>query len=196
MARRTIKNIREAIDGLSASVQRHNFVIDVAYLLYRIYKDKLKPARPDVNIKVLSAYWALEILAIWETKKWPLEAKTVFLEVEYYSYLNLIELEGNAAAGGYSVQITDFIFNTTDLKEGDDMHGWMLSNDSFQEDLAAHWEDVIMDIWIAKGWLHHKKGANLANYWKAEDFILMLKIMNPDLEPVSIQLLGTTSDYI
>lgn len=195
MARRiSITALRAKIAELQKDVQRYNFYIDLSFKLYQYFL-KYLDHKPDVNKKVLAAYWGLEVMAIWEAKKWPLYAREVFIELEYYSFLNLIELENNAAAGGYNVQISDFIFDTTPLKEGDDLGEWMLTNDDFRENMRAHWVDEIMDIWQSKGWLHHKKGANLENYWSYEDYIFMIRVMDYELNPIWIGLLGTYSDY-
>src|SRR3990167_3059923 len=115
--------IRREIDFLSGEVKRSNFILDVAWRLYVNYNEYLSH-RPELNVRVLSVYWALEILKIWEEKRYPLDAKSIFIETQYYSYLHLLELNIETLKEKESPEIKaiDFIVDTTDLKKGDNLY--------------------------------------------------------------------------
>lgn len=190
------EEIRLEVEKLAYDIKRQNFLIDIAYRLFNKYSESLA-YRPDkLNVAVLSVYWAKQVLRIWEVNEFKLEASRVYIEEEYYSYLDLIEVSNESERLGWRVDLIDFIAETTPLKTGTELGEWLSDNDLFQDSMKDLWSTTLLDEWLATGMLVPRKSStNFENYWRYENIIYMLRILDEDLNPIQISLLGTWDDY-
>lgn len=191
-----IRSIKKDIKRLSKRVERQSFVIALAFELYLIY-DKYLEKRTDINKSVLAVWWAKEIARYLEYNDYKLDVNSLTLEVEYYAYLNLTEINTQANNIGLNVKLIDFITYSTDLKEGEDLDDWLDDNDFFKEQIQDVWANTVSKIWEEENKFQiRKKDSNVEDYWISEDYMLMLTIFDPDQAPIQISLLGLYTDYL
>lgn len=182
---------------VKSQLAEQNFWIDVSYRLYQILKNKTAH-RKDLNIPAISTYWGNHILQHYILNDYDLKLNAVFFELEYYSYLNLIEIIESNAKIGQTTYIVDLITDSTDVKTGDDLEEWGDENSFFKDAMKDLWNEEMLEIWQDKDMLvtRKKKDINLESYWNYEDYIFMLTVFDPELNAVVIFLLGTFSDYM
>lgn len=191
-------NIQPRIDSLVQRITEQNFTIDVAHILYTKLSAGLAH-RNDLNIPVIAAYWAKQILDYHKLNDFDITSTdSVLIEENYYSYLNLAEQIKNNTVTGSVTYIVDFITDSTDLKKGDDMEEWLNDNDFFQDALKAVWMNIVAAIWIDEDKLvtRKKKAINLQGYWNYEDYIFTIRVWDPELNIWIIFLLGTYNNYM
>lgn len=186
------QRIRKELSLLKAGLERQDFWIDVSYRIFRNLHNEV--INRNLNFNVIGAYWGKKILDEWLFSNFPLNAKSVFIEDVYYSYLNLKEIAEGAYRGGFQPVIIDLVANTTDLKEGEDLDDWFLVNDEFEESMMDLWDNIISQMWIEEGKLGEMKG-DIRNYWNYEDYIRVKVIYDFNLNPMVIFLMGTYDQY-
>ena len=197
MAKINWAHIKRRIDDLEERIREQNFSIDIAYRLFQRLGEGLSH-RTDLNVPVIAAYWARQILDHHKLNDFDISSPdSVLIDEEYYSYLNLIEQIKNNATSGNTTYIVDFITDSTDLKQGEDMDEWIINNDFFQDALKAVWMNDVAPEWILEDKLvtRKKKSVKLEDYWNYEDFIFTIRIWDPELNIWIIFLLGTYNDY-
>jgi len=191
-----IRSIKKDLKRIAQKIEKQNFVINLAFELYNIY-DKYLERRNDINTAILSVYWAKEIARYMQYNDYKLDVNSLTLEVEYYAYLNLTEINTQANNIGLNVSILDFITYSTDLKQGEDLDEWLDDNGFFQGQIQDVWANQVVQVWEAENKFQvKKKNANLEDYWISEVYILMLTIFDPDQSPIQISLLGLYTDYL
>jgi hypothetical protein len=144
----------------------------------------------------VSVYWGNEIKHLWLREGYPLQDRTVFIDENYYSYLNLVEIAEQTAKHGHTPKVIDYITDSTDLKTGEDLDDWLTYNDPFKDAIQELWIDDLVDIWIAEGKMKDYKGADPSNYWNYEDYLKMVTVWDPDLNQIVIFITGTYGDYL
>lgn len=183
-----VKNLQEILID-------QNFMIDLAYRFYALMSPNLTH-RPDINSKVISAYWAREFLEHNKLNSYPLNPQTLFIDINYYSYLNLDELKNTSFSLGEPLYIIDLISETTDIKVGMEIDDWFDDNDYFKSSMQYLWETDILQTWIVENKLMAKKTTtNYSNYWNYEDYIYQMRIFDYSGKPKLVILLGTYLDY-
>ena len=191
-------NIQGRVNTIVERLTEQNFSIDVAHRLYETLTKGLQH-RNDLNLPVISAYWAKQLLEHHKLNDFSISSPdSVLIEENYYSYLNLMELIKNNAVTGNISYIVDFITDSTDLKEGEDMDEWVMNNDFFQDALKSIWMNNLVSEWIIDDKLttRKKKTIRLEDYWNYEDIIYIIRIWDPELNIWIIFLLGTYDNYV
>ncbi len=191
-------HIQSRVNNLVGRLTEQNFSIDIAHRLYEILTRGLAH-RNDLNLPVISAYWAKQILEHHKLNDFSISSPdSVLIEENYYSYLNLTEQIKNNAVTGNITYVIDFITDSTDLKEGEDMDEWVIDNDFFQDAIKSIWMNNVASMWITENKLvtRKKKTIRLEDYWNYEDFIYTIRIWDPELNIWIIFLLGTYNNYV
>ena len=190
-------NIRSRVAGIVEKLTEQNFRIDVASELYQKFKAALAH-RNDLNLPVLGAYWAQQLLDHYRLNDFDIDAKGVLVEVNYYSYLNLKELTKNMALSGTTTYVVDLITDSTDLKKGEDLDNWLLNNGFFEDTLKAKWMNNVAAHWIQEGRLvmRKKKIVKLEDYWNYEDYIYTIRVWDQELNIVVVFICGTYDTYV
>ena len=125
-----------------------------------------------------------------------LNANMIFIEVEYYSYLNLIEFRDTAYKLNESLYVVDLISESTDPKSGTEIDDWFDDNDHFQSSMQNLWDSEILSVWIKDNKLVTRKNiSNFSHYWKNEDYIYQMRVYDSSGKPKLVILLGTYIDY-
>ena len=191
--------IQGRVNSIIERLTEQNFSIDVAHKLYEKLTKGLAH-RNDLNLPVISAYWAKQILEHHKLYDFSIaSAGSVLIEENYYSYLNLTEQIRNNASTGNMTYVVDFITDSTDLKEGEDMDEWVVDNDFFRDAIKSIWMNNVASEWIMSDQLitrKQRKSIKLESYWNYEDFIYTIRIWDPELNIWIIFLLGTYDNYI
>ena len=190
-------NIRTRVAVLAEKLTEQNFCLDVAHSLYKKIQDGLTH-RNDLNIPVIAAYWARYIFDLYKLNDFEINSSAVLIEENYYSYLNLTEVIRNNATTGNITYVVDFITDSTDLKTGDDIDEWVLSNDFFRDALKSIWMNSVSAHWIQEERLvtRKKKIVKLEDYWNYEDYIRTIRVWDQELNIVIIFILGTYDNYL
>lgn len=198
MAKINWVNIQGRVNTIVERLTEQNFSIDIAHRLYQTLAKGLQH-RNDLNLPVISAYWAKQILEHHKLNDFSISSPdSVLIEENYYSYLNLTELIRNNALTGNITYVVDFITDSTDLKEGEDLDEWIVNNDFFQDALKSIWMNNLVSEWISENKLttRKKKTIRLEDYWNYEDIIYMIRIWDPELNIWIVFLLGTYDNYV
>lgn len=197
MAKINWNNILSRVIGLAKSLAEQNFRIDIGHNLYTRFRDALT-RRNDLNLGVISSYWAKHTLDHYLLNNFIIDANEVFIEEHYYSYINLLEMSENNVKGNTSTFVVDFITDTTDLKTGEDLEQWLSSNDEFEDAMKAIWMNKVLPYWIKEDKLVTRKSKtiNIEHYWKNEDYIYTIRVWDSDFNIMVVFLLGTYDNYI
>lgn len=189
-------NINSRINRVLELLKEQNFRIDVAWRLMQHLWAGLK-RRSDLHLGVISVYWAKYILDHYILNGFNISPKAVLIEENYYSYLNLIEMNDANKQSGTNTYIVDFIADSTDLKVGEDLDVWMSANDSFKDTVKNIWMTRIAAAYINEGRLvTRKKGrVRIEDYWKHEDILYAIRVWDEDLNIIIIFLVGTYDNY-
>lgn len=116
--------------------------------------------------------------------------------MEYYSYLNIIEIRDLSFDLGIPIYLIDLITDSTDAKSGELIDEWLDSNDEFQGEMQSLWNDELSDIWQREGKLITKKNTStFSHYWKNEQYMYQLRVYDGGGKPLLVILLGTYLDY-
>jgi hypothetical protein len=190
-------NVQSRISKLKERLIEQNFCIDIAYRLFILLEKGLRH-RNDLNIPVISAYWAKHILDHYTLNNLTVDSSAVLIEENYYSYLNINDMLSANAVTGNTTYIVDLIADSTDIKRGEDMDEWVLGNSFFTESLKDVWMKSVVSEWISDGKLvtRKKKTIRLEDYWNHEDYIYTIRVWDEELNIIVIFLLGTYNDYI
>lgn len=184
-----IKELKELLND-------QNYCIDLSYKFYSTIKPNISH-RPEINSAVISAYWSKEFLEHDKLNSYPLDPNAIYIETEYYSYLNLLELRDVAYRLGESIYIVDLMVDTTDIKSGQDIEDWLDDNDDFQNNMQELWDDEILSIWQGENKLITKKNTiDFRHYWKNEEYIYQMRVYDSAGKPKLVILLGTYADYL
>lgn len=189
--------INARIAGIAEKVTEQNFCLDVAHRIFselKLYLDR----RNDLNLPVISAYWAKETLEHFKLNDYkPLLDREVFIESNYYSYMNLSEMKDVSAKTGEATYVIDLISDSTDTKKGEDLVDWMSINQSFQNELRNIWKQDVLSYWIKEDKLvTRKKVVKLEDYWKVEDYLYLIRVWDPELNIKIVFIVGTYDNYI
>lgn len=205
MAKKKISwaNIRAQIKQLRERATEQNFHIDVSYDLNTEIRDNTQH-RNDLNTPAIATYWGHELLQHYlyhnntNTPIWDLNKGNVLIELNYYSYLNILEIQESNARTGNTTTIVDLITDSTDAKTGMDLDDWLDDNDTFKDLMQQLWNNQVLDIWRDEGKLVTRKRGPVAydKYWNYEDYIFMIRVFDADLNLKIIFLVGTYADYI
>jgi hypothetical protein len=190
-------NVQSRIAQIAERIKEQNFCIDIATILYQKFIPALSH-RNDLNLPVISAYWSKQILDHHKLNDFDINPDAVLIEENYYSYLNITELVASNARTGNITYIVDYITDSTDLKEGEDLDEWMTANDFFQDTLKDIWTNKVAAEWIKEGRLitRKKKSIKLEDYWNYEDYIYTIRVWDQELNIWIIFLLGTYDNYL
>lgn len=172
-----------------------NFCIDLAHNLFSKISQNIKH-RPEINAPAISAYWSKEFLEHHNLNSYPLDADNIYIELDYYSYLNLDEFRQISYKSGTPIYIVDLITDSTDVKSGMVIDDWFDENEEFKGSMQELWDSGLADIWHREGKLLTKKNTyNYSHYWNFEQFIYQLRVYDGSGKPMLVILLGTYSDY-
>jgi len=183
-----IKELKELLND-------QNYCIDLSYKFLSTIKPGVSH-RPELNPAVISAYWSREFLEHDKLNSYPLDPNAIYIETDYYSYLNLLELRDNAYKLGESIYVVDLIADTTDVKSGIDIEDWFDDNGDFENTMQDLWDDEILSIWQNENKLITKKNTvTFSQYWKNEEYIYQMRVYDSAGKPKLVILLGTYIDY-
>jgi hypothetical protein len=188
-------NILQQVGVLKERLVDQNFCIDLAHNILSSMSPNLQH-RPEINSPAISAYWSREFLEQHKLNSFPIDPNSIYIELEYYSYLNISEIRDTAYSLGTSIYIIDLISDTTDAKSGMLIDDWLDENEEFQYAMQDLWNDELSSIWQSEGKLITKKNTvNYSHYWKNEQYIYQLRIYDGGGRPILVALLGTYLDY-
>ena len=183
-----IKELKELLND-------QNYCIDLSYKFLSTIKPSVTH-RPELNPAVISAYWSREFLEHDKLNGYPLDPNAIYIETDYYSYLNLLDLRSNAYALGESIYVVDLISDTTDVKSGLDIEDWLDDNFDFEASMQQLWNDEILSVWQQEHKLITKKNTiSFSQYWKNEEYIYQMRVYDSAGKPKLVILLGTYIDY-
>jgi hypothetical protein len=189
-------NILQQVGALKERLVDQNFCIDLAHNIFSFMSANLKH-RPEINSPAISAYWSKEFLEQHKLNSYPLNANSIYIELDYYSYLNIDEIRDAAYRLGTSIYLIDLIADTTDAKSGMLIDDWLDENEEFQYAMQDLWNNDLSSIWQSEGKLITKKNTiNYSHYWKNEQYIYQLRVYDGGGRPILVALLGTYLDYI
>lgn len=189
------QNILTRINSLLKRLKEQNFRYDVAGILMDKLYQGLK-RRIDIHYGVISAYWANFIYDYYVLNNFNLEPTAVLFETNYYSYLDLSDLNDANKQTGMTTYVVDFIADSTDLKTGEDLDVWLGSNDDFKDYMKRIWMARVAPMYIQQGILVTKKvNVRLEDYWRYEAIIYALRVWDEDLNIMVVFLLGTYDNY-
>lgn len=188
------KYVKEQIELLLPRIEKQNFQIDLTYDIATKLKENC-PRRYDLNMPTVGAYWGKQITEHYILNNFKLDKQGYLIEVEYYSYLNILNLLEFSLKKGVAPYIVDLITDSTDYM-GMDLDEWMSDNDFFQENMKDIWVNSVLDMWMKEGKLAYKKNvSNFEHYWKNEDYILQMTVFDFKLRPVLLILCATYNDF-
>jgi hypothetical protein len=183
------------IKELNEVLINQNFCIDLAYRFHLSMKPHLLQS-PTINTRSISAYWSREFFEHNLLNNYKLDAYDIFIETNYYSYLNLVEFRDNAYKLGEQIYVVDLISESTDVKYGMEIDDWFDDNDHFQATMQDLWNNDIVNLWISESKLMSRKNTtNFSHYWKSEDYIYQMRVYDSTGKPKLVILLGTYLDY-
>ena len=188
------QRIERQLGLLRTAISEQSFVIDIAYRIFLNLNAYTE--RADLRLNMIAAYWGLQMLKIWKGAGYPMEGKSVFIEAEYSSYLNLMMIAEEGAKVGFSPIIVDLVTDTTPIPEGEELDEWSLENDLFVDAMKELWETTLIPVWSAEGRLVDYKTTTFSHYYKYEDYIFTMTVSDYDLNPVVIFILGTYDQYM
>lgn len=196
MAKATWNTVKSMIANVRKQLEQQHFIIDVAYRLNAELYKATAGARPDLNIPAISAYWANEIYNHYVLNDFDLRGNNVAYEIEYYSYLDLMEMNDNSQKLGKPLYVVDFMVESTDVKDGEEIDSWL--NTSGFSDIA---EDIYTqsnhDILVDEGLLEVRKNKVIHKdrYWKYANWLKMVRVYDQDFDPMVVFIIGPYSDY-
>lgn len=183
------------IRELKELLNDQNYCIDLSYKFLSTIKPGVSH-RPELNPAVISAYWSREFLEHDKLNSYPLDPNAIYIETDYYSYLNLLELRDNAYKLGESIYVVDLIADTTDVKSGIDIEDWFDDNGDFENTMQDLWDSEILSVWQNENKLITKKNTvTFSQYWKNEEYIYQMRVYDSAGKPKLVILLGTYIDY-
>lgn len=187
--------IRSRINRIIDLLKEQHFRFDVAgLLLQRLYKGLKR--RIDLHLGVISAYWANYIFDHYKLHGFNLDPNAVLIEENYYSYLDLIDLNDANKQTGATTYIVDYIADSTDLRVGEDLDVWLTANDSFKDLMKHIWMVRIAPMYIDEGLLVTRKmKIRLEDYWRHENIIYTVRVWDIELNIIIVFLLGTYDNY-
>lgn len=190
------QDIYDNVISFERQLRQQNFLIGVSFNLFTELND-LIAHRATINKNVVSVYWGKEITDIWLRQNYPLQPEAVFIDVNYSSYLNLVEIAEETAKYNHNTKVIDFITDSTNLKEGEDLDDWLTYNEPFKDALVELWEDEVVEIWLMQGRMNqYREGVDFSNYWNYEDYIKTITVYDYELNPIVIFITGTYADYV
>lgn len=189
--------ISARIAVINERITEQNFCIDVAHRIFNELRKGLE-WRNDLNIPVMSAYWAKETSEHFKLNNYTLQEREVFIEAAYYSYQNITEVYRNNVSTGETTYVVDLIAGTTDEKRGEDLDVWITQNHDFKEELKHLWMKNVLSLWIKEDKLvtRKKKTIKLEDYWNYEDYIYQIRVWDPELNINIIFIAGTYDNYV
>lgn len=183
-----IKELKELLND-------QNYCIDLSYKFLSTIKPNITH-RPELNPAVISAYWSKEFLEHDKLNSYALDPNAIYIETDYYSYLNLLELRDNSYRLGESIYVLDLIADTTDVKSGIDIEDWFDDNGDFENTMQDLWDSEILSVWQNEKKLITKKNTiSFSQYWKNEEYIYQMRVYDSAGKPKLVILLGTYIDY-
>jgi hypothetical protein len=189
-------NINARIDRILNLLKDQHFRIDVAWnIMERLFKGLRR--RADLHFGVISAYWAKYIHDHYTLNGYDIDPGAVMIEENYYSYLNLIDLNDANKQAGTTTYIVDYVADSTDLKTGEELDTWLSANDSFQ-DLVKHiWMTRIAPMYISEGLLvtRKNKSIRIEDYWRHENIIYLVRVWDVELNIMVVFIVGTYDNY-
>lgn len=189
--------ISTRIAGIVERLTEQNFCIDIAERILRELQSGLI-WRNDLNQPVISAYWSKEVLQHFKLNDFkPLIEREVYIESNFYSYLNLTEMNTNNIKSGGTTYVVDLLFDTTDRKRGEDLNTWISINQDFKDSLRNKWMADVLAYWIKEDRLvtRKKKMPKLEEYWNYEDYIKLTRVWDPELNIFIVFITGTYDLY-
>ncbi len=195
MAVTTWKQVLSEIGRLKVELDHQHFKIDLAYRLHKEISENTEH-RSDLNVPAIAFYWAIEIYNHYVLNDFDLKQQNVLFDLGYYSYLDLMEANDNNNKMGETTYIVDYIADTTDPKEGEDLDDW-LSNSDFEEMVKDSYEDSNHDLMVEDDMLETRKNKAVEKkrYWNYANWLLQLRVFDQNFNTIVIFLLGTYSDY-
>ena len=196
MAKATWQKVKEMIGQIRTELDKQHFIIDVAYKLNQELNAATTGTRADLNIPAIATYWANEIYNHYLLNDFYLRATNVAYEIEYYSYLDLLEVNENSQKIDKATYIVDLMIESTDVKDGEEIDQWI--NTSGFEDIA---EDIYVqsnhDILVDAGLLEVRKNRTIVKerYWRYANWIKMLRVYDQNFDPFLIFIVGPYSEY-
>lgn len=195
MSRVSWKDIQSKIVLVQEKLVAQHFKIDLTYKLNKAILDATT-RRTDLNTPTISSYWANEIYQHYVLNDYNLTVGNVFFDLEYYAYLDIMEVNQNNASVGENTYIVDYIADTTDLKTGTDIDSWM-DYSNFGDLVENEYTNLNHDILVDQGLVETRKNRVVVKekYWKYSNWLYQLRVMDENFQPIVIFILGAYSDY-
>ncbi|MSP70539.1 MAG: hypothetical protein EXR20_09720 [Bacteroidetes bacterium] len=195
MSRVSWKDIQSKIVLVQEKLVAQHFKIDLTYKLNKAILDATT-RRTDLNTPAISSYWANEIYQHYVLNDYNLTVGNVFFDLEYYAYLDIMEVNQNNASVGENTYIVDYIADTTDLKTGTDIDSWM-DYSNFGDLVENEYTNLNHDILVDQGLVETRKNRVVVKekYWKYSNWLYQLRVMDENFQPIVIFILGAYSDY-
>lgn len=195
MSRVSWKDIQSKIVLVQEKLVAQHFKIDLTDKLNKAILDATT-RRTDLNTPAISSYWANEIYQHYVLNDYNLTVGNVFFDLEYYAYLDIMEVNQNNASIGENTYIVDYIADTTDLKTGTDIDSWM-DYSNFGDLVESEYTNLNHDILVDQGLVETRKNRVVVKekYWKYSNWLYQLRVMDENFQPLVIFILGAYSDY-
>lgn len=195
MSRVSWKDIQSKIVLVQEKLVAQHFKIDLTNKLNKAILDATT-RRTDLNTPSISSYWANEIYQHYVLNDYNLTVGNVFFDLEYYAYLDIMEVNQNNASIGENTYIVDYIADTTDLKTGTDIDSWM-DYSNFGDLVENEYTNLNHDILVDEGLVETRKNRVVVKekYWKYSNWLYQLRVMDENFQPLVIFILGAYSDY-
>jgi hypothetical protein len=195
MSRVSWKDIQSKIVLVQEKLVAQHFKIDLTDKLNKAILDATT-RRTDLNTPAISSYWANEIYQHYVLNDYNLTVGNVFFDLEYYAYLDIMEVNQNNASVGENTYIVDYIADTTDLKTGTDIDSWM-DYSNFGDLVENEYTNLNHDILVDQGLVETRKNRVVVKekYWKYSNWLYQLRVMDENFQPIVIFILGAYSDY-
>jgi hypothetical protein len=195
MSRVSWKDIQSKIVLVQEKLVAQHFKIDLTDKLNKAILDATT-RRTDLNTPAISSYWANEIYQHYVLNDYNLTVGNVFFDLEYYAYLDIMEVNQNNASIGENTYIVDYIADTTDLKTGTDIDSWM-DYSNFGDLVENEYTNLNHDILVDQGLVETRKNRVVVKekYWKYSNWLYQLRVMDENFQPIVIFILGAYSDY-
>lgn len=195
MSRVSWKDVQSKIVLVQEKLVAQHFKIDLTNKLNKAILDATT-RRTDLNTPSISSYWANEIYQHYVLNDYNLTVGNVFFDLEYYAYLDIMEVNQNNASVGENTYIVDYIADTTDLKTGTDIDSWM-DYSNFGDLVENEYTNLNHDILVDEGLVETRKNRVVVKekYWKYSNWLYQLRVMDENFQPLVIFILGAYSDY-